>query len=231
MSLLLFAAEDNPDTAPSGLVLLAGTVVAILVLRWLYTIGFYGKALKAVTKTLAALAIVSVGVYAAASFTDQSKNLEEFAHKNLDGLCVFGGLWVIAGLFAFYGSSTPTPPAITSKPKPKPVAVAAAGAAGGVTNAAPAMCPTCRGSGQTEYDCSACSGMGEIRCTNKDSAWWWGSEVVYWWCVGGVMTDNMKATNGMCPSCNGRGFHRCSSCRGRGRDRGTCSSCSGTGTV
>lgn len=228
MSFLLFAAAEGEESSgPSGLVVLAILVVAIVVLRWLHSIGFYGKAIRALTRTLVAGVIVVAATVALAAGLGKTNDLEPFVDRNSDMLLLVAGLWLLAGLFFNYQTM---PSRSASDKGAKPVA-AARPAPAAVAGAGAALCPSCRGSCQTERDCISCGGMGETRCEYKDSSWWWGQEVVKWWCVGGTLTDNSKATNGKCPSCNGRGFHRCVGCRGRGTAPGTCSNCGGKGTV
>lgn len=228
MSLPLFAAEENPDTGPSGLVIIAGLVVGGLVLGWLHSIGFYGKAFKALSKSLGGLIVVVVGAVAIATATDQGKDLEAFVEKNSTALLGAAGIFCLAGLFAFYEgspSSAPSKPPTPVAPA-RPVAVATAG------GAAAALCPSCRGSGQTEGDCVGCCGMGEYRCTYRNvQKHWWGEEYVDTWCEAGSLKHHHHGVCGHCSVCNGRGFLKCGSCRGRGVSRSTCTQCAGKGTV
>lgn len=212
---------DSPNVA-----YLAVGVFLVIVLWWLYTVGFYGKAFRALLKTAVALGVVSAGVFLIAAGMDQTAALSNAIGQNPGAVGIAFGVFALAGLVTFYGSAGGGG---NGNPVTTPVIRATGATSGGSPNPG---CPTCRGSGTTEDNCGSCSGMGETRCSySNHGKGWWGAEYATEWCEAGVIRVRYGGSNGACASCNGRGFTRCYACRGRGVVKGVCATCKGTGTA
>jgi hypothetical protein len=218
----LFA--DGPDTSVPVWAVVLLLVVGLLVLRWLYCIGFFGKAFRALAMSIAMLVGGSVALYAGAAVTDQTLALEGLITRHADALLAGVGFALLVGTVIHYPRSSP---ATTGTASPAVVP----STPGVATPAGPASCPTCRGTGQTDQDCLSCSGTGERRCDYQLRAKrWWGEEYVREWCDAGEL-KTQYSTEGRCRVCCGRGFVKCSTCRFRGTYRTTCERCKGRGTA
>jgi hypothetical protein len=198
--------------SPPGWVLVLLVVLGLVVLRWLYRIGFFGNVLRALATSVAMLVGASVVVYAAAVATNQTAALEGLITRHTDA--VLGGVCfalVVGTIIHYPRTSAPTTEAATS-PLAAPAAKVAA-------------------TGQTDQDCCSCNGTGERRCDYQQKATqWWGAEYVREWCDAGDLR-NQYGTDGRCRVCCGRGFVKCSTCRARGTYRASCERCGGKGTV
>jgi hypothetical protein len=224
----ILLAQSNSDGGTPGIAMFIGGAVLLLVLWWLYRIGFFGRFLGACRKSAVVMIGGGIAIAVISSFVGKASELGEMISANAQGSFIFFGLVFLGTTVYFYRKS----PRLRSpnRDDPEPTEEEKDEESGRSAPSSSGHCHKCKGTGEVTGTCQSCGGAGETRCAFQETAdnWFSSGSTVLAQCTGGVVQYG-GGLEKYCSSCNGRGFNRCSGCAGSGRVTVTCKKCNGAG--